>query len=420
MCSRRCSGSAVCISGCARAVAGRASLEKARAFVAWPAAACFLGAALSKESGIIALAVWFAVLLCRREFRALCIWLAIGAALLAAYCGLRFTAEHTAPPVFDQPPGLVQRLPYLPRAFEVYAGLLAAPVNLHMERGLSKDAHTAVLQIAGGLLLFAAFLRVGSGGRASACSLRLFFSFHSSSPTRPRATFSRSTPPWPSTGFISAAHSFSRLPPLLASLYRPSVPRRRHLMASFACWLCFLGARTWRQNFAWKDQRTFVETTMAAGGNTARMLVNLGQPESDEALAGARSREASRSPSRYFKQALAEKQPGLPFALLGLARAETRARDFDNALKHLQQVEVVPFLRGEALKDRASLEYAQTGNVDLPLLQKAATLEPDNWDIQYTYINTLADSGKINEAVMACKTVVEKQPWRARSWKLMT
>jgi tetratricopeptide (TPR) repeat protein len=213
--------------------------------------------------------------------------------------------------------------------------------------------------------------------------------------------------------YFSSAFLFAATALSLANTHAPRVL----LVAVYACWLAFLGVRTWQRNFDWKDQRTFVESTIKAGGDTARMWVNLGQLDSDDA---ARTHDPARQQTAIadYQKALA-KRPGLPFALLGLATAEMRARDYDSALKHLQQVEIIPFLRGEALKDRAALEYQQTGNVNLGLLYKATTLEPDNWDIQRAYITTLADSGKINEAAVALKAVVLKQPWRAESWKLI-
>ena len=41
------------------------------------------------------------------------------------------------------------------------------------------------------------------------------------------------------------------------------------------CLVPFLGARTWIRTFDWKDQRTFLERTIASGGDSVRMLINL-------------------------------------------------------------------------------------------------------------------------------------------------
>ncbi len=41
-------------------------------------------------------------------------------------------------------------------------------------------------------------------------------------------------------------------------------------------WLLFLSARTFARTWDWKDQRTFFQRTIADGGDSARMLINLG------------------------------------------------------------------------------------------------------------------------------------------------
>ena len=378
---------------------------------AWPAAACFLAAALSKESGIIALAVWLAVLACRGDFRALRHWLIIGAALLAAYCGLRFTAEHTPPPVLAQPPGFAARLILIPCAFDVYAGLLVAPLNLHMERGLPEAWPGKLLLLVPGLLLLAALAvwLLWTRRRLFPAFIFLVAFLIAYAPTSNLFALNATVAEhwlYFSSAFLFAAAALS--------LAATPVPRTV-LLALFACWVGGLGWRTWRRNDDWKDQRTFLETTIEAGGNTPRMLVNLAQLESDE---GRKFPALQKIAIEHLHEAL-ERQPDLPFALLELARADMRAHDFDDAYKQLQRAEIIPFVRGEALKDRAALEFQRSGQVDLPLLLKAATLEPENWEIQQTYIKTLAQEGRFNEATAALKTVLDKQWWRSESWKLM-
>jgi hypothetical protein len=41
-------------------------------------------------------------------------------------------------------------------------------------------------------------------------------------------------------------------------------------------WLLFLSARTFARTWDWKDQWTFFQRTIADGGDSARMLINLG------------------------------------------------------------------------------------------------------------------------------------------------
>ncbi len=187
------------------------------------------------------------------------------------------------------------------------------------------------------------------------------------------------------------------------------------LLVGFGCWLAFLGTRTFMRNYDWKDQRTFFEHTIAAGGDTARMKINLGSLESEE---GKTRPGGQKIAIKDFQNALA-KSPDQPFGLLGLATAYMRARDFDNARAQLERARIIPFVHAEALKDLAVLENQQNGTVDLGLLSKAAGLEPDNWDIQSTYIMELAHEGKMPDAIKALRGVLDKQPWRAESWKLL-
>ena len=47
-------------------------------------------------------------------------------------------------------------------------------------------------------------------------------------------------------------------------------------------WTLFLGVRTFFRNPDWHDQRTFLERTIADGGDSARMYINLGGLELSE------------------------------------------------------------------------------------------------------------------------------------------
>lgn len=386
---------------------GLCSLEKKSNLHAWLAAFCFLGAGLSKESGCMAILIWLALLLCMGEFAALRRWLVVGAAVFAAYCALRFTAEHTPPPKLDAPTALAARPGLIARAFESYAGLVAAPVNLHMERDAAAGITHAILGSAlmAALVLWCLWAR----RRVFPAFLFLVAFIIAYAPTSNLLSLNAHVAEhwlYFSSAFLFAAAGLS-----LTAVRIPQTP----LLVAFACWLAFIGARTWRRNFDWKDQRTFFESTIAAGGDTARMRVNLAQLESDEHKTDPAGQKAAIAD---YKKAM-DKNPNLPFAFLGLAQADLRARDFEDANRQLLRAEVIPFIRGEALKTRAALEYQQSGKVDLPLLLKAASLEPDNWDIQKTYIKTLAEDGKIPEAVQALHTVLEKQSYRAETWKLM-
>ena len=385
---------------------GLCSLEKKSRLLAWLAAFCFLAAFLSKESGGTALLIWLAVLVCLREFAALRGWLVIALAVVTVYCGLRFTAESTPPPVFGAPPFVAERPVLVARAFDVYAGLLAAPVNLHMERDIPKGFHADVWQLVLGVLLMAAFAMWLWWTRRRLFPAFIFLvafiiAYAPTSNIMPLNAYVAEHWLYFSSAFLFAA----------AALSLNAAPvSRAFLLTVFACWLAFLAGRNFMRNFDWRNQRAFLESTIANGGDSARMLINLGSLESAEGH--------QQIAIAHFQNALSER-PDQPFALLGLGTAYMRARDFDKARAQLERARIIPFVHAEALRDLAALESQQNRTVNLGLLAKAASLEPDNWDIQSTYIKTLADSGRIPEAIQSLRALLDKQPWRAASWKLM-
>ena len=69
-------------------------------------------------------------------------------------------------------------------------------------------------------------------------------------------------------------------------------------MTILALWAVFLAGRTFLRNPDWHDQRTFLERTIADGGDSARMLINLGGLELTEGharLANCRLPERAQS-----------------------------------------------------------------------------------------------------------------------------
>src|SRR5262249_2108004 len=84
-------------------------------------------------------------------------------------------------------------------------------------------------------------------------------------------------------------------------------------------WIAFLGARTFTRTFDWKDQRTFLERTIACGGDSARMLINLGALELNE----GRLRDAA----VHLHSAL-QKKPDQPLAIINLAALALKQNDF--------------------------------------------------------------------------------------------
>lgn len=382
----------------------------------WLAALGFLAALLSKESGVTALVIGFALLLFLREFAAARKWLLVFAGIVAVYFGLRLSCgtpqmpEETVTPISTRPI-------LVARAAGVYSGLLVAPMNLHMERDIlvfdHGDMHRTVqeatvreFQTLGGFLLIAGFIAwlVWARKKLFAVFALLAAFLIAYAPTSD--LFSLNATLAEHWLYFSSAFLFA------AAALTFSTARINHRLVAgmVACWIAFLGVRTFFQNGYWKDQRTFLMSTGAAGGNSARVMINLGILESSE----GRQKIAI----GYFLQAL-NMRPDQPFALLGLANAYIRDGEFDNAKEQLQKARIIPFAHAMALERLAALEYQQNHTRDLGLLAKAAKMEPDNWEIQSTYIKTLADDGQVRQAEQVLRDLLETQWYRADSWKLM-
>ncbi|MEA3189188.1 MAG: protein O-mannosyl-transferase [Chthoniobacter sp.] len=382
---------------------------------AFASVVCFLAAMLSKESGLVVLGIGLVFLFRHRHPRWL--WSACCAGALAIYAALRLSAEHQSPPLSSEKITLAAAPIVAVRALAEYAGLLVAPVRLHMERSVLpfgrgnfpetvRAARWREYQtLLGAALLIAliAWLRWAKRHEPAAfaslgCFLAAYLPISNLIPLN--ATVAEHWLYFPSAFlFIAAALSFTHL--------RLSREAGATLLL---IWAAFLATRTFTRNFDWHDQRTFFERTIADGGGSPRMLMNLGGLESAQGN--------QRVAIGYYKSAL-ERAPGQPFALRGLAAAYLRSGNFPEAREQLEQAVRDPFVRAEAIQDLAVLEYKESGKDRVDLLRQAAELAPGNWSIQKRYIGHLDERGDHKEAIVALKNVVEAQPWRGESWRML-
>src|SRR6202162_5203953 len=97
-------------------------------------AAALLLSALSKESGLIFPVIALTFLLWRRNWSDLWKTVAVVAFVGTIYFNLRAGAEHHPAPRLSPPPPLLVRPIIVARAVAEYAGLIAFPFNLHMDR----------------------------------------------------------------------------------------------------------------------------------------------------------------------------------------------------------------------------------------------------------------------------------------------
>ena len=421
---------------------GLASLDATRRVGLWRlgAAAGFALAILSKESGGTFLLIGLVVLLGRRvEWRTLGTWAAILLLVAGGYCALRFTAAKTPPPT-SAPTPLAIRPILAARAFAEYASLVVAPVTLRMERDVStkpRDTFDATMQnarlreyqtLAGVLLL------LGFGWWAWSC--------------RPRAPLAAVC----LGAFVAAYVPISNAFPLNATVaehwlyvpgaflflaaalsieaWRAALRRRLNLgdegaspssrksfpanalvlISVFVAWAALLGARTFLRQGDWRDQQTFIERTIAAGGDSARMLMNL-------ANVAARAGHLDRAAALYG-EAL-RRTPEQPIIQLGYANVLVMKRDFPGARQALERAEVSPFLQAECAQLRTDLDFLEQGTDRLAGLRRAVELAPTNWGIRKRFIEALADSGDLAGARRELLGFLERQSFRASSWNLL-
>jgi len=411
-------------------VLGLTSLENPGRVWLWRlgSAACFGLAILSKESGGMFLVVWALALAWRRANpRSLAVWAVLIAVVVGGYCSLRYTAHKVPPPV--APPTPVTVRPILAaRAFLEYTGLIIAPVTLRMERDVStapRDTFQATMQnarlrefetLGGVLLLFGFALWARFAWRrapgAAFCLGAFALAYLPISNAFPlNATIAEHWLYVPNA-FLFLAVALTILS-FTASASGPflcvSAPLRLILTGIGVAWFLLLGARTFLRQEDWRDQRTFVERTITAGGDSARMLMNLANVESN---AGQDAKAVT-----LYREAL-RRSPDQPIIWLGFANILARAGDVPGAREALGHATTSPLLHADVLQLQASLAQADGNGNPRELLHEAVASAPANWPLRKRYVETLEKSGALVEARNELGAFLREYPFRAESWKI--
>jgi Flp pilus assembly protein TadD len=413
------------------------------------AALMFLLAFLSKESGIIFLPICAVLFIFGRPYLRLprcriVHWLLYTALILVISLTLRLSAEHTPPPP-STPLALAARPIVALRAFAEYAGLFILPVNLHMERdvlpfGRGDLATTLHLQrnrefqtLLGAILVAAylGWLRWSWKIQERSLSIALVAALIAYLPIC--GLFSLNASVAEHWLYIPGAFLILAVVITLSrrSLFGPAgvhfritppgqPPREPAPVAGFPLrplylfllllWAAYLGARTYIRSPDWHDQRTFLERTIADGGDTARMYINLGALDLDEG--------DTPTAISHLKFALTL-TPDQPFALISLGSAYLRLGQFDLARQQFEAALAHPITAPEALQDIAVLEYKQNHADRMDLLENSALLAPRDWPIRKRLILHYAERGQNVAAMTSLRAIVADQPWRADAWKLL-
>jgi protein O-mannosyl-transferase len=386
------------------------------------AAFCFLASALSKEIGLIFLLLWLILSLTQRARTASLGTAAILSAVLCAYLGLRLPAEQFAPPPPPPIPLLVRPI-ITARAVAEYSGLLLWPLHLHMERevetqpfgftpaSLNAAAWRELQTLLGLVLIAAGVAALCWSRRQPGVFLPLLLAAVSYLPVsgliRLNATVAEHWLYLPSAFlFLGAAVAFESLGRSVRTSYWSKAA-----WVALTIWVFVLPLRTFARTFDWKDQRTFLTRTITGGGDSARMLINLGALKLSEGHLDA---------ARHALARALVKEPDNPLARLNLAAVEIKQHNFRSARIRLEKIAEPPELRARAQESLAVLENRETGKINLIRLQLAARLGAPNWEIEQRYIKTCADLGFAEQALSELHTCLTIAPYRAESWLLLS
>ena len=387
--------------------------------------AAFSLSALSKEIGLVFLAAPLAFFALTKHWTALWKSAAVALFVAIAHLSLRMPAEHIPPPPAQNPIPLAVRPINLARAVAEYAGLIALPINLHMERQLTAPPITSPkadmsppawreLQTLAGLILIGAviFWAIRARKRNRFVFAALVIAAITYLPVSGIITLNAAV----AEHWIYLPSAFLFLAVTAAILEFVENVQRRRLVAivastALAVWFGFLGVRTFIRTFDWKDQRTFLERTIADGGDSARMLINLGGLEL--------SKDQLDEAKKYLTAAL-QKEPNEPLAVINLAVLALKQNDFKTARELLTRATQMPLVDAQAHELLAVLENKEHGRADLMRLRLATRTGPSNWSIEKRYIKLLDETGATGKAIGEMQNCLTTEWYRAESWQLFS
>jgi tetratricopeptide (TPR) repeat protein len=389
-----------------------------RLLLLFGAGTLFLLAALSKETGLIFLALWGAILLLKKNWKALLPATATALFVAVIYLTLRLSAEHVPPPTLHAPAPLLVRPILAARAFAEYTGLILLPINLHMDRDVEThpegpseaSANSAAwreLQTLLGILLVAAtiywLIRSRKQDAAIFCCLLLAAITYLpiSGVVLLNANVAEHWIYLPTAFlFIAAAWAISRM-----AISKTVVTN------ALAVWLVFLGVRTCLRTFDWKNPRVFLERTIAGGGDSVRMLIN---------LAGLELHDGQVDSAKQHLEIALRREPEQPLAIINLAVVAIRQNDFVTAHDLLNRATKLPLVDAQAHELLAVLKFKETGEVDLLRFRLASRTGPPNWKIERRYIEALDENGMTPAAIAELRSCLATQWYRAESWQLLS
>jgi hypothetical protein len=387
-------------------------------------AGLLLLAALSKETGLIFPVLAIALFGFLKDLRSILKMTAVAAFIAAVYFSLRLGALHHPAPVTQVTPPISVRAISATRAVAEYAGLLALPLNLHMERGIDihrGDSVMANMQQSAARE-FQTILGLGLITAAGTWALRL----RQREPIVSFALVLAAIAYLPVSGIVilnaTVAEHWIYLPSAFlflaggATLTRLIQQTRKWrlwrpaLFAGLACWVAFFCVRTCLRTLDWKDQRTFLQATVAQGGDSARMLIN---------LAGLESSEGRLEAAKQLSQRALQKSPDQPMAVISLATVALKQNDFKTSRELALRATKMEIVDAQAHELLAVLEHKEKGRVDLMRLRLASRTGPPNWAIEKRYVQLMDEMGSTNGAIRELQARLRTEWYRAESWQML-
>lgn len=381
----------------------------------------FLISALSKEIGLIYPLLWLLILIASTRWNAIRNAIVMIVFVAVVYLSLRLPAEHIPPPPSATAVPALVRPVLVARAVAEYAGVFIFPRNLHMDRdvgthpgGFSPNSVTEVsqreLQTLAGLLLIGGaiytILRLRRNRAILICaSLALIAYLPVSGIFTLNATVAEH---WL---YLPSAFLFLTVCLTIQSFLEKRESPGKLIGLATLLSIALLGARTFVRTFDWKDQRTFLEQTIEAGGNSSRMLTNLG---------GLELAQGNLASAKKHLQSALEKEPDQPFALINLAAVAIKENDFKTARDTLKRAQQSPLVEAKAHELLAVLENKETGTANLIRMRLAARTGPPDWAIEKRYINLLDETGNRERAIGEIRLCLTTQWYRAESWQLLS
>jgi tetratricopeptide (TPR) repeat protein len=381
-------------------------------------AVLFLLSALSKESGLIFPLLLVAIFVLWKSWRRIVPASVILVFVAVSYLSLRLPAEHFPAPRLRPPAPLLVRPIVVGRAFAEYTGLILFPANLHMDRDVEshpfgpsdpsvRGAAWRELQTLLGVVLIAAaiYWLLRSRKKDLAVFGCLVLGALAYIPVSGAFSLNANL----AEHWLYLPTTFVFLAAIVAiSRSRIPVPAAATVVALF---VVLFGVRTFLYTLDWKDQRTFLERTIAAGGDSARMLINLASQELHNGQLD--------SAKKHLDAAL-EKEPNQPFAVINLAVVAIRKEDYATAREILNRAKDLPVVDAQAYELFGIMELKEHGNIDVRRFHLASRTGPPNWRIERRYIEALDQSGNTPAAIRELAKVLETQWYRAESWQLLS